>query len=142
MAEQSECTNAKNYITVKNLGVFAMAPTSNQLTNLGVFGMASTSNQLKNLGVFGMASTSNQLKKALDDRYLVATLVVRTRAAVKASSGRVRNAQVRGWPCSLVSPTAPCEPTWPKFSHWLLPSARWSLAKTGSPIAFCSKRVH
>ena len=76
MAEQSECTNAKKYITVKNLGVFVMASTSNQLTNLGVFGMASTSNQLNNLGVFGMASTSNQLKKALGDRYLVATLLI------------------------------------------------------------------
>jgi hypothetical protein len=47
MAEQSECTNAKNYITVKNLGVFVMASTSNQLTH---FGMASTSNQLNKFG--------------------------------------------------------------------------------------------
>jgi hypothetical protein len=33
----------------------------------------------------------------------------------------------------------PYEPIWPNFSHWLLPSARWLLPKTDSPIAACSK---
>ena len=49
--------------------------------------MASTSNQLNKFGVFGMASTSHQLKKALEDRYLAATLALGTGEALSQPAG-------------------------------------------------------
>ena len=46
------------------------------------------------------------------------TSPARANAAVKASSGCNKNAQVRGWSCSAVSPTLPYEPMWPTSNHW------------------------